>query len=234
MSVHEGHRARMRQQIEQFGMDSLSDVQLLEVALYPVLPRGDTNELAHRLLTRFESLSGVLEANRAALMEVEGVGARTADYLMLFLQMERRHMICRADFDRVLDSTTKCGQYLLPHFMGEQDEVVWLLCLDGKCKALDCRLIHRGCMNTAAISIRKVVKTALERNATSVVVAHNHPSGIALASREDRETTRALQTALDAVGVTLADHIIVADGDFISMASDGMMEPLPAKTETAG
>ena len=89
-------------------------------------------------------------------------------------------------------------------------------------------------MNTAAISIRKVVKTALERNATSVVVAHNHPSGIALASREDRETTRALQTALDAVGVTLADHIIVADGDFISMASDGMMEPLPAKTETAG
>ena len=58
--------------------------------------------------------------------------------------------------------------------------------------------------------------------------------GIALASREDRETTRALQTALDAVGVTLADHIIVADGDFISMASDGMMEPLPAKTGTAG
>ena len=65
MNVHEGHRARMRQQIEQFGMDSLSDVQFLEVALYPVIPRGDTNELAHRLLTRFESLSGVLEANRA-------------------------------------------------------------------------------------------------------------------------------------------------------------------------
>lgn len=234
MVVHEGHRARMRQQIEQFGMDSLSDVQFLEVALYQVIPRGDTNELAHRLLRRFESLSGVLEADRAALLEVEGVGARTAEYLLLFLQMERRHLICRADFDRVLDTTTKCGQYLLPYFMGEQEEVVWLLCLDGKCKALDCRLIHRGSMNTAAISVRKVVKTALERNATSVVVAHNHPSGIALASREDRETTRALQTALDAVGVTLVDHIIVADGDFISMASDGMMEQIPAKNETAG
>ena len=117
--------------------------------------------------------------------------------------------------------------------MGEQEEVVWLLCLDGKCKVLDCRLIHRGSMNTAAISVRKVVKTALERNATSVVVAHNHPSGIALASREDRETTRALQTALNAVGVTLVDHIIVADGDFISLASDGMMEQISNQVEAA-
>ena len=79
MVIHEGHRARMRQQIELFGLDSLSDVQFLEVALYQVIPRGDTNELAHRLLTQFGSLSGVLEASKTALLEVEGVGARTAE-----------------------------------------------------------------------------------------------------------------------------------------------------------
>ena len=224
MVIHEGHRARMRQQIELFGLDSLSDVQFLEVTLYQVIPRGDTNELAHRLLTQFGSLSGVLEASRTALLEVEGVGARTADFLQLFLQMERRHMICRAGQDLILDSTDKCGRYLLPYFLGEHEEVVWLLCLDGKCKMLDCRLIHRGAVNTAGISVRKIVKTALDHNATSVVVAHNHPSGIALASREDRETTRCLQTALQSVGVTLADHLIIADGDYISMATDGSME----------
>lgn len=226
MPIHEGHRERMRRQIAQSGMDSLSDVQLLEVALYHVIARGDTNALAHRLLARFRTLSGVLEAPREALMQVEGVGARTAEFLCLFLQMERRHLIDRADYDRILDTTAKCGQYLLPYFIGEPEEVVWLLCLDGKCKVLDCQLIHRGAVNTAAISVRKIVKAALDRNATSVVVAHNHPSGIALASAEDQQTTRCLQSALHAVGVTLADHIIVADQDFISMAADGLIEPL--------
>ena len=226
MPIHEGHRERMRRQIEMSGMDSLSDVQLLEVALYYVIARGDTNELAHRLLTRFGTLSGVLEAPRELLLQVEGVGARTADFLKLFIQMERRHLIDRADYDRILDTTAKCGQYLLPYFLGEPEEVVWLLCLDGKCKVLDCQLIHRGAVNSAAISVRKVVKAALDRNATSVVVAHNHPSGIALASAEDRETTHSLQAALAAVGITLADHIIVADHDFISMAADGLLEQI--------
>ena len=118
---------------------------------------------------------------------------------------------------QVLDTTSKCGQYLLPFFHGEREEVVYLLCLDAKCKALDCVLIHRGGVNVASIAARKVVKAALDSNATSVVLAHNHPSGLALPSQEDKQTTMVLKAALDAVGVVLADHIIVADDDFVSM-----------------
>ncbi len=223
MPIYDGHRERMRKQLKISGMDSLSDVQVLEVMLYYAIARQDTNCIAHRLLQRFGSLSAVIEAPKAELMEVEGVGEKAADLIGLFMQVERRHMINRAGEEVILDTTGKCAQYLLPFFIGEQEEVVYLLCMDAKCKVLDCRLIHRGAVNTAAISVRRVVKAALERNATSVVVSHNHPSGIALASAEDKQTTLQLKTALDAVGVVLADHIIVADGDYISLAADGVL-----------
>ena len=223
MSVHEGHRERMRRQMKTSGMDSLSDVQVLEVALYYAIARRDTNEIAHALLRRFGSLSGVLEAPRAELLKIDGVGESAADLLLLFIQMERRHLMDRAGRQTILDTTYKCAQYLMPRFIGEQEEVVYLLCLDAKCKALDCSLIHRGAVNMTAISVRKIVKAALDHNATSVVVAHNHPSGLALPSREDRATTLALKAALDAVDVVLVDHVIVADGDFVSLADDGLL-----------
>lgn len=223
MAIHDGHRARMREQIKTSGMDSLSDVQVLEVALYFVFPRGDTNELAHRLLARFGSLASVLEAPESELLQVQGMGPRAAELLAMFTQMERRHLLCRAGDETILNSTLKCGHYLLPRFIGEQEEVVYLLCLDAKCKVLDCALVHRGAVNMTAVSVRKIVKMALATNATTVVVAHNHPSGIALPSAEDRETTLRLRDALAAVDVHLADHIIVADGDFVSLADDGLL-----------
>ena len=133
MSVHEGHRERMRRQMKTSGMDSLSDVQVLEVALYYAIARRDTNEIAHALLRRFGSLSGVLEAPRAELLKIDGVGESAADLLLLFIQMERRHLMDRAGRETILDTTYKCAQYLMPRFIGEQEEVVYLLCLDAKC-----------------------------------------------------------------------------------------------------
>ena len=222
MAIHDGHRERMRKQLKTSGMDSLSDVQVLEVLLY-YAARGDTNRCARA----FESL-------RHARRRIFRAGGRAQ-------KGRRRGRRCRAAHRaraaggpplphepqraiQVLDTTSKCGRYLLPYFHGEHEEVVYLLCLDAKCKALDCVLIHRGGVNVASIAARKVVKTALDANATSVVLAHNHPSGLALPSPEDRQTTLVLKRALEAVGVVLADHIIVADGDFVSMRDDGILE----------
>ena len=131
--------------------------------------------------------------------------------------------IDRSGKANILNSTSKCGQYLVPFFHGEQEEVVYLLCLDAKCKALCCVPVHRGSITVASISVRKIVQTALNQNAASVVLAHNHPSGYALPSQEDLDTTRTLQTALQSVGIVLADHIIVADDDYVSLADDGYL-----------
>ena len=224
MSIHEGHRERMRKQLKTSGMDSLSDVQVLEMLLYYAAPRGDTNPAAHAILKRFGTLDGVFSAPETELRKIDGVGEAAAQLLLLVPQVARRCLMSRSTQIQVLDTTSKCGQYLLPFFHGEREEVVYLLCLDAKCKALDCVLIHRGGVNVASIAARKVVKAALDSNATSVVLAHNHPSGLALPSQEDKQTTMVLKAALDAVGVVLADHIIVADDDFVSMRDDGILE----------
>lgn len=221
-NIHGGHRARLREQFLRAGLDSMSDVQVLELLLFFAIPRRDTNPIAHRLLERFGSLAAVFEAPVTEISRVEGVGESAALLLALVPQAARRHLIDRAKFEQVLDTTEKCGRYLLPFFHGERDEVVYLLCLDAKCKVLDCRLLFRGGVNTAGVSVRKIVEAALTYNATSVVLAHNHVSGIALPSREDEATTRQIRTALDAVGILLADHIVVADDDFVSMADNGL------------
>ena len=221
--MHEGHRQRMREQLKNSGMDSLSDVQVLEVLLYYAISRADTNILAHRLLERFGSLSGVLEAPVEELKKVEGVGESAANLIHLMFQIERRHLMDRADSIKILNTTGKCGKYLVPRFHGEKEEVVYLLCLDAKCAVLDCVPVHRGGVNVADISVRKIVKAALDVGATSVVLAHNHPSGLALPSPEDVQTTRRVRSALEAVGVALADHIVVADDDFVSFMDDGLL-----------
>ena len=221
MSIHEGHRERMRKQLKTSGMDSLSDVQVLEVLLYYAAPRGDTNPAAHALLSRFGTLDGVFSAPESELKKVSGVGDAAAQLIRLVPQVARRCLMSRSAQIEILDTTSKCGQYLLPYFHGESEEVVYLLCLDAKCKALDCVLIHRGGVNVASIAARKVVKTALDANATSVVLAHNHPSGIAVPSSEDVQTTCRVAMALNAVEIQLADHIVVADGDYVSMVQSG-------------
>ena len=135
MSIHDGHRDRMRRQLKTSGMDSLSDVQVLEVLLYYAAPRGDTNPTAHALLSRFGTLDSVFSAPESELKKVNGVGDAAAQLIRLVPQVARRCLMS-AQIE-ILDTTSKCGQYLLPYFHGESEEVVYLLCLDAKCKALD-------------------------------------------------------------------------------------------------
>ncbi|MBS6366125.1 MAG: DNA repair protein RadC [Clostridiales bacterium] len=220
-TLHTGHRARLKAQFLQAGLDAFTDIQVLELLLFYANPRQDTNPIAHRLLNQFGTLSAVLDAPVELLESVKGVGENAALLLHLIPCVCRRYLIDRASYEQILDSTEKAGAFLVPYFFGARDEMVYLLCLDAKCKVLDCRMLSVGGVNTAAVSVRKIVEAALACNATSVVLAHNHTSGIALPSKEDEATTRQIRTALDAVGILLVDHIIVADDDFVSMADSG-------------
>ncbi len=226
MSIHDGHRARLKERFLEQGLDGFTDVQVLELLLYFSIPRRDTNELAHKLIGRFGSLSQVLNTGYQELMDVDGVGENTALFLTLlpsaycFYSMDKEKQT-----DAPLLTTTDCGNYLMNHFNGRCNETVFLLCLDGKCKPLCCLKIGEGGINSAGVPVRRVVEAALGAKATSVVLAHNHPSGIALPSSEDIHTTHRIATALAAVDVKLADHIVVADSDFVSLAQSGYFRP---------
>lgn len=226
MSVHDGHRQRLKKRFVEQGLDQFTAVQALELLLFYCIPRQDTNELAHRLLNHFGSFSQVLEAEIEDLVKVEGIGENTALFLKLLPAAGRFYNVDRVRMvDQPLLTTEDCGAYLLPFFQGRCNETVFLLCMDAKCKVLCCRIIGEGSINSTAVPLRKVVEVALGMKATSVVLAHNHPSGLALPSAEDISTTRRIAAALSAVDVLLSDHLIVADGDYISMVQSGYFRP---------
>lgn len=223
---HAGHRQRLKDAYRNGGIDSLSDVNKLELLLFYALPRQDTNPIAHSLLQEFGSLSAVLSASTEQLVRVEKMTQNSAlliEYigqLTACAEKERAQQRTRG----ILDTTTKCAEYLLPHFFGLRKEVVYLLCLDSKCKVITCRRLGEGSLNAAEISVRRILETALHYNSASVVLAHNHPCGVCTPSAEDDATTLRIWKALDSVSIQMADHIIVSDDEFYSMAEAGFFE----------
>ena len=223
--IHNGHRQRMKDRFLAEGLENFNDINTLELLLFYCVPRKDTNPLAHRLLDHFGKLHQVLEAPFEELMKVEGVNPNIATYLAMIHATGRYCAKNRTEEVKILRNITQCGEFLLPYFHALQKETVYLLCLDAKCKVLGCKKVGEGSVNSASISIRKIVETALGANAVSVVLAHNHPSGLAIPSPEDIQTTKRLGHALHAVEVVLVDHLVVADDEFVSIAQSGKYSP---------
>ena len=225
MSIHADHRQRVRQRFLENGLEGFNDIQVLELLLFYAIPRQDTNPVAHALLDHFGSLSQVMEAPVEELKKVKGMGENSAAFLSLVTAVGRYYQVDKAKQIKILPTVEDCGRYLVPYFHGRRNETVFLLCLDAKCKVICCKEIGEGSVNSAGVPIRRIVETALGVAATTVVLAHNHPSGLALPSGEDVETTRRIAAALNAVEINLADHIVVADEDFVSVAQSGYYRP---------
>ena len=217
MSIHAGHRQRLKERFLKESLDNFEEHQVLELLLFYGIPQRDTNEIAHELIRKFGSLSKVLEATPEELSEVKYIGDNVTTLFRLITEVARYYQVNCAMREQILTSIDACGKYLVPFFHGRQNETVFLLCLDAKCKVLCCEKVGEGSVNSAGVPVRKIVEMALKANATSVILAHNHPSGLAIPSGEDIQTTRRVAMALDAVEIGLVDHIIVADNDWVSL-----------------
>ena len=223
MGIHDGHREKKRQQFLRHGLDSFADHEVLELLLFYAIPRKDTNPIAHALMDRFGSLDAVLSAPVEELCRVKGVGESAAALLKLTPQVYRRSRIAAAERERVLNSSQRAGDYLLELFTGETAEILYELCLDRKGKLLACRRVGEGGVSSINVDLRKIVENALLTGASGVILSHNHPSGIALPSADDCAATVRVKEALRTVGLVLVDHIVVADGDYVSMADSGQL-----------
>ena len=210
----------MRRRFAQTGLSGFADHEALELLLFYAIPRRDTNPLAHRLLERYGSLEGVFTAPAEDLEKVEGMGGSAALLLRLVPLLAEKSRE-RTDGPVILNSTERAGEYLLRRFDGKKNELVYELCLDRKGKLLACKLLTEGDVNGAELNIRRLVENALLTNASAVILSHNHPSGVALPSCEDFSTTDRARAALEGMGIPMVDHIIVADGDFVSMRDSG-------------
>ena len=221
MSIHDGHRQRLKDRFLREGLDGFTDIQVLELLLFYVVPRKDTNPIAHDLLDCFGSLARVLDAPVIRLTEVNGISENGATFLKLVREIERRYALSQGE-EIILNTIEDCCEYLTRFFKSKRNETVFLLSLDAKLKLLSCREVGEGSVNYASVPIRRCVEMALEDGATSVILAHNHPSGLAVPSNDDIATTRRLAMALSAVEIQLVDHIVVADDDYVSMVQSGI------------
>lgn len=224
MGIHDGHREKMRCRYLSGGLDHFADHEALELLLYYAIPRRDTNPIAHALMDRYGSLSAVLAAPVEDLQRVEGIGESAAILLKLVPGLcSKARLADAARQDLILNTAARAGAYLLERFDGETNEVIYQLCLDRKGKLLACKRLSEGNIGFAALDIRRMVEHAILNSASAVILAHNHPSGMAMPSEEDYGATQSAKAALETIGVVLADHIIVADRDFVSMAESGYL-----------
>lgn len=225
MSIHDGHRKRLKERLRQEGLDSFNELNALELLLFYCVPRSDTNPLAHRLLDHFGSFAAVLDASAEELEEVEGVGPNISTFLTFIPQLHRYYDTNKTKNVKVLNHLRDSIELLRPYFMNQRNEMVYMLCLDSKGKVLATKKLGEGSVNSAGVPIRRILDVALKINAAIVILAHNHPGGVAVPSADDGQMTQRVAQALADADILLADHLIFADNAHISMVDSGYYRP---------
>ena len=213
----------MKRQFSEHGGESMNDIQFLEMLLYYAIPRSDTNELAHALLERYGSIRGVLDADEGDLLTIAGAGESTALLLKTVKEALRRYVNSAPQEKAYVCSSSDAGRYFVPLLCFETEEKAYLMCLNGRGGVISCAQIGTGTLRSVNVSIRRIVDEAVRRHCASVVLAHNPPGGFAVPSVEDRMFTQELKQALELMDVRLMDHIIVAEGDYVSFAQSGYL-----------
>ena len=212
--MHKDHRKHTKDRFLSEGLDSFEPHNVLELLLFYSIPQKDTNETAHMLINRFGSLSAVFDAPYDDLLTVPGISEHSATLIKLIPAISRRYAMEKNSKVTKLSSIEDIGKYLVARYLGVTEETVLLLLLDNKFGLIDCVKVHEGSVNSSAITMRKLIETALFKRASMVVLAHNHPSGVALPSSDDLFTTQQVKRAFDLVEIGMLAHIIVAGDTF--------------------
>ncbi|MBQ7291187.1 MAG: RadC family protein [Clostridia bacterium] len=216
--MHENHRKRMKERFLREGIAHFEPHNVLELLLFYAIPQKDTNELAHTLINRFGSLTGVFEASYAELMEVDGVKEHTATLIKLIPELAQRYISESASVQgQFLPTLEQIGEYFKAKYIGATKEIVYLLLMDNKYKVIDCVKIHEGSVNSSAITMRKLIETALEHKASTAVLAHNHPAGLPIPSPDDIFTTNETARAFSLLGINFPAHILVAGNKYVNI-----------------
>lgn len=218
-NIHAGHRARQRRLFLKNGFTPETPPhQILEILLYYAIPRKDTNVLAHQLIERFGSFSGVLEASVEDLMTVKGVSENVACLIKMILPIARFYSEDKNNpINRVMTHNL-CIELLSKKFFGVNHEVVYMLFLDNTGRLISCDKLAEGTQATVRLSLRTVAESVIRHKATAVVISHNHPTGYAVPSDSDCVMTRRLCDTMQQLDVKLLDHIIFAGDDCVAMA----------------
>ncbi|MEE8388225.1 MAG: DNA repair protein RadC [Acidiferrobacterales bacterium] len=214
---------RPREKLLSRGPTALSDAELLAIFLRTGVSGKTAVDLARDLLSRFGSLRALLVASQQTFCEAPGLGAAKYSQLQAVLEMSRRYLGEKLERGQALTSPEDTRAFLTAHLRDRPQEIFCCLFLDTRHRVLAFEELFRGTLDGAAVYPREVVKQALAHNAAAVILAHNHPSGVAEPSRADEALTQRLKDALALVDIRVLDHLVVGDGDITSFAERGLL-----------
>ena len=221
--THWPENERPREKLILRGASALSDAELLAIFLRTGLPGITAIDLARELLMEFGGLGALISADHPTFCRAKGVG--TAKYVQLKASVEltRRYLREQLEGQPVFTSPEKVSDYLSVQMRDYRREVFMMLLLDSKHQLIDTYELFQGTVDAASVHPREVVARALNKNATAVIVAHNHPSGLAEPIQADIDITRRLKRALDLVDIRLLDHFVIGRGQVVSLAQRGKL-----------
>jgi DNA repair protein RadC len=218
-----GHRERLRARFLKSGAGSLPDYELLELTLFPAIPRKDTKPLAKRLLARFGSYAEVIAAPRQRLMEIEGVGEAVVNQLKIVeaaaARLTQAHVIGKS----ALSSWTALIDYCMATMARAPAEEFRVLYLDRKNVLIADEVQARGTVDHAPDYPREIIKRALEHGACALILVHNHPSGDPTPSKADIAMTREIVEAAKALKIAIHDHLVIGRGGHASFKTLGLL-----------
>ncbi len=221
---HKGHRLRVKEKFLQKGLDPFYPHEVLELLLFFAVPYKDTNPLAHRLIEQFGSLSGVFDAPVEDLEKVLGSTRHVATLCKLIPEMARVYLDDKQSKEVLLEDTESIGNWLIRKFIGRKNEVVILTLTDSQYRIVFCDVVSEGDLDSVALPVRRIMELVVRYHAAHVVLAHNHPSGNSLPSRGDIQATRELCRALASLHMSLEDHFIITENQYLSLAEQGLLE----------
>jgi DNA repair protein RadC len=228
-NLHESHRERLKSRFLREGLSTFDEHQVLEMALFYAIPRKDTNPLAHTLLERFGSLSGVFNAPVSELVKIKGIGENAAVFLKMQNGLLLRYQSSYNDERINLSSHRLCVEYIEQKMKYLNHEEFHILCLDASLKLIKYLPMFKGTINAATVNLRELTSKLLQLDVSAVVVAHNHPSGLPYPSKEDIDITETLLCALKYQDIELLDHVIITSKAHYSMMADDKINELKNK-----
>ena len=220
---HKGHRDRLKAKYRRAGLEALHDYEAVELMLCYAIPQGDVKPSARALLKAFGSIRGILDADRADLEKVVGIGPHSATLMKLIKDLCARYLWQQAGEKPQITCTSELVNYCKTALGGLKDEQFRVIFLDAQNRIIDEETIQEGIVNQAVVYPRKVLENALKRKASAIILLHNHPSGHIRPSDADIRLTRTIQETARVLDSLVHDHIIIGENRFFSFREEGMM-----------
>lgn len=216
MGIHDGHREKLRKGFIAVGLEGKSDHQILELLLTYALPRIDVNPLAHELIDKFGSLSGVFDADISQLTKIKYISENVAVLIKLIPEISTKYYQSKHGERVRLNTVDAIKDYMIPQLVSEKSEVFYVLCLDTHLNLIRAIKHSEGSPSKASIDIRALATQVLNTGTDRIILVHNHLSNSAVPSSADIEATKVISAAFELINVNVLDHIIIAGNKYFS------------------